>query len=209
MKLLCLKELFIITSAQLKLKGVYWFHLVRLSVCPSVDRIVSALYLLQYSLGQFDICTSHQATSEGVSNVKFCSKSKTNGSFDKFFELVTLTSSCFDLGSNMNWSIVWIIIGRRGYPLNAGVLVVLVIIYSIIILWYYKIWYDVMWCGVVWCDVMWYDTIWDTIKCDVMWCDVMWRDVMWWDVMYLPFETYYNCRAAREMPYTRCVRYTH
>ena len=26
-------------------RGVYWYHLVRLSVCPSVDRIVSALYL--------------------------------------------------------------------------------------------------------------------------------------------------------------------
>ena len=23
---------------------VYWYHLVRLSICPSVDRIVSALY---------------------------------------------------------------------------------------------------------------------------------------------------------------------
>ena len=30
-------------------RGVYWFHLVSLSVCPSVDRIVSALYLQQYS----------------------------------------------------------------------------------------------------------------------------------------------------------------
>ena len=27
----------------------------------------------------------------------------------KFFKFVTLTLSCFDLGSNMNWSIVWII----------------------------------------------------------------------------------------------------
>ena len=47
-------------------KGVYWFHLVRLSVCPSarlpvcpsVDRIVSALYLQQYSSDPFHICTS-------------------------------------------------------------------------------------------------------------------------------------------------------
>ena len=29
---------------------VYWFHLVCLSVCPSVDRIVSARYLQQYLL---------------------------------------------------------------------------------------------------------------------------------------------------------------
>ena len=31
-----------------KLKGVHWFHLARLSVCPSVDRIVSAVYDPQY-----------------------------------------------------------------------------------------------------------------------------------------------------------------
>ena len=48
-------------------RGVYWYHLVRLSVCPSVDRIVSALYLQQYSSDPFHICTSYQATSEGVS----------------------------------------------------------------------------------------------------------------------------------------------
>ena len=45
-----------------------------LSVCPSVDRIVSALYLLQYSLDPFHIYTSYQATSEGVSHVKTFSK---------------------------------------------------------------------------------------------------------------------------------------
>ena len=50
-------------------RGVYWYHLVRLSVCPSVDRIVSALYLQQYSSDPFHICTSYQATSEGVSRV--------------------------------------------------------------------------------------------------------------------------------------------
>ena len=37
-----------------------------LSFCPSVDRIVSALYLLQYLLDPFHIYTSYQATSEGV-----------------------------------------------------------------------------------------------------------------------------------------------
>ena len=36
------------------------------SVCPSVDKIVSALYLLQYSPDPFNIYTSYQATSEGV-----------------------------------------------------------------------------------------------------------------------------------------------
>ena len=47
-----------------------------LSVRPSVDRIVSALYLQQYSADPFHICTSRQATSEGVSGVKFVSKVK-------------------------------------------------------------------------------------------------------------------------------------
>ena len=57
-------------------RGVYWYHLVRLSVCPSVDRIVSALYLQQYSSDPFHICTSYQATSEGVSRVMPVSKLK-------------------------------------------------------------------------------------------------------------------------------------
>ena len=49
---------------------------VRPSVCPSVDRIVSTLYLQQYSSDPFHICTSYQATSEGVSHVMFVSKLK-------------------------------------------------------------------------------------------------------------------------------------
>ena len=35
----------------------------------------------------------------------------------KFLKFVTLTLSCFDMGSNMNWSIVWVIMGWWGYPL--------------------------------------------------------------------------------------------
>ena len=66
--------------------GVYWYHLVRPSVCPSMDRIVTALYLQQYSSDPFHICTSYQATSEGVPRV--------------IFLFVTLTLSSFDLGSN-------------------------------------------------------------------------------------------------------------
>ena len=48
----------------------------KMSVCPSVDRIVSALYLQQYSSDPFHICTSYQATSEGVWRVMFVSKFK-------------------------------------------------------------------------------------------------------------------------------------
>ena len=70
------------TPASTKLKGGYTSITlsvcpsVRLSVCPSVDRIVSALYLQQYSSDPFHICTSYQATSEGVSNVMPVSKFK-------------------------------------------------------------------------------------------------------------------------------------
>ena len=45
---------------------VYWFHLVRLSISPSVDRILSTLYLQQYLSDSFHICTSYHTTSDGV-----------------------------------------------------------------------------------------------------------------------------------------------
>ena len=86
----------IIPSASKKLKGGYTG--ITLSVCPSVDSIVSALYLQQYSSDPFHICTSYQATSEGVSRVMPVSKLK---NFGDFFKFVTLTLSSFDLGSNM------------------------------------------------------------------------------------------------------------
>ena len=64
----------VIPPASTKLKGGYTG--ITLSVCPSVDRIVSALYLQQYSSDPFHICTSYQATSEGVSRVMPVSKFK-------------------------------------------------------------------------------------------------------------------------------------
>ena len=63
-----------IPPASTKLKGGYTG--ITLSVCPSVDRIVSALYLQQYSSDPFHICTSYQATSEGVLRVMPISKLK-------------------------------------------------------------------------------------------------------------------------------------
>ena len=39
---------------------------VRPPVCPSVDRILSALYILQYHPDPFGICTSYQPTLEDV-----------------------------------------------------------------------------------------------------------------------------------------------
>ena len=123
-------------------KRGHWYHVFNSEICgqvmqysfvnppPSVDRIVSALYPQQYLPNLFHIYTFYHATSEGVLHVKFFFKLKI-WIFCKFFKFVTLTLSCFDLGSNMNWSIVWVIMGRWGYPQNAGVLVVLVLTGSI------------------------------------------------------------------------------
>ena len=72
----------VIPPASTKLKGGYTG--ITLSVCPSVDRIVSALYLQQYSSDPFHICTSYQATSEGVSRVMPVSKFKNLFSMDSF-----------------------------------------------------------------------------------------------------------------------------
>ena len=49
---------------------------ILVSKCPSVDRIVSALYHLQYLADPFYIYTSYQTISEGVSHVKFFLKLK-------------------------------------------------------------------------------------------------------------------------------------
>ena len=72
-----------IPPASTKLKGGYTG--ITLSVCPSVDRIVSALYLQEYSSNPFHICTSYQATSEGVSCVMPISKLKNV----KFWQIFT------------------------------------------------------------------------------------------------------------------------
>ena len=105
-------------------RGVYWYHLVRLSVCPSVDRIVSALYLQQYSSDPFHICTSYQATSERVSRIMPISKFQ-HLKFWRIFKFCNCDFVSFWLGIQYD-SMVWVIMRRRGYPQNAGVLVVLV-----------------------------------------------------------------------------------
>ena len=92
------------------LKGGYTG--ITLSVCPSVDRIVSALYLQQYSSDPFHICTSYQATSEGVSRVMPVSKLK-NLKFWRIFKICNFDFVFFWLGIQYD-SIVWVIIRRRG-----------------------------------------------------------------------------------------------
>ena len=63
--------------------GVYWFCLILLSVCPSVDRNVSTLYLLQYSPDPFHVYTPYQATSEG-SDFRRCAVCKVYFKIKKF-----------------------------------------------------------------------------------------------------------------------------
>ena len=93
-------------------RGVYWFYLVRLSACPSVDRIVSALYLQQYSLDPFHICTSYQPASEGVSCVIFVSKFK-NLKFWRYLKICNFDFVFFWLRIQYD-SIVRVIMRRQG-----------------------------------------------------------------------------------------------
>ena len=65
---------------------------VCLSVCPCVDRIMSALYLHQYSSDPFHICTTNQATLESVWHVMFVSKFK----YLKFWQILLICN--FDFG---------------------------------------------------------------------------------------------------------------
>ena len=97
---------------------------ITLSVCPSVDRVVSALYLQEYSSDPFHIRTSYQATSEGVSRVRPVSKFK-NLKFWWIFLICNFDFVFLWLGIQYD-SVVWVIMRRWGYPQNAGILVVLV-----------------------------------------------------------------------------------
>ena len=98
------------TPASTKLIGGYTG--ITLSVCPSVDRIVSALYLQQYSSDPFHICTSYQGTSEGVSRVMPVSKFK-NVKFWRIFKICNFDFVIFWLGIQYD-SMVWVIMRRRG-----------------------------------------------------------------------------------------------
>ena len=115
-----LRWLIVIPPASTKLIGGYTGTTlsVRPSVCPSVDRIVSALYLQQYSSDPFYICTSYQATSEGVSRVMPVSKFK-NLKFWWIFKICN-----FDFVIFWHWDPIWL--NGMGNPQNAGVLVFLV-----------------------------------------------------------------------------------
>ena len=97
-------------STSTKLKGGYTGF--TLSVCPSVDRIVSALYLQQYLSDPFHICTSYQASWEGVSHVMFVSKFKKKMKFWRILYICNFDFVFFCLGIQHD-SIVWVIMRRR------------------------------------------------------------------------------------------------
>ena len=92
----------IIPHASTKLNGgilVSHRPSVCLSVCPSVARIVSTMYL--HNTGWIiHICRCYQTTSEGVPCVEVLQNSKI-WIFGKFFKFVTLILSCYDMGSDM------------------------------------------------------------------------------------------------------------
>ena len=98
--------------------GVYWFHLVRPfvhpSICLFVGRIVSALYLQQYSLDPSYICTSYQSTSEGVACKVFL----------KILKLRILANSSYLLLWLCPLNPIWL--NGMGNHEAAGILVVLV-----------------------------------------------------------------------------------
>ena len=99
---ICIKNLGIIISPALRSwRGVYWFYLVRLSVCPPVERIMSALYPLQNLPDSFHIYTPYQAILEGESRVKFFFKFKNL----KFWQILWIYNlDCLVL----TWDPIWI-----------------------------------------------------------------------------------------------------
>ena len=99
---------------------------VRPSVHPSVPHPVSAPWCIHFWLDPFHIYTSYQATSEGVSCLQFLAKLK-NLNFGQIFIICNFDFVVFWLGI---WceSLVWAVMGRRGVPQNAGILVVLVLL---------------------------------------------------------------------------------
>ena len=99
----------IITPLQRSWKGVFWFHLVCLSVCLSVDRIVSALYLQQYSSNPFHFLHILSSNFKSVA-CKACFKIK------NFWQILQICNFDFVFFWPPIWydSIVWVIMRRRG-----------------------------------------------------------------------------------------------
>ena len=82
-------------------RRAYWFHLVHLSVSPSLDGIVSTLYLPQYSSDAFYFHTSYQPTSGNVLCV-MCFNNSTIWIFVDFF-----TSGCWTHPMTLTYDPWW------------------------------------------------------------------------------------------------------
>ena len=96
-----IKEYFsvIIPPASTKLKGgVYWFHLVHLSVCGQNHVCSVSSTILVGSISHLHILSINFRRCVAY---KVCLKIIKFRNFGKFFKFVTLTLSSFDLGSNM------------------------------------------------------------------------------------------------------------
>ena len=98
------------------LKGVYWFHLVCLSICPSVHLWTESCPLCIFC----NTCRIHFLCTHLIKQLQkvfhmyhFFSKFRSL----KFWQILSICNFDFvkfDLGSNMNWSVVWVIMGRQG-----------------------------------------------------------------------------------------------
>ena len=109
-------------------KGVYWFHLVRLSVCgQNRVRSVSSTILIG-SISYLHILSSNFRRCV-VCNVCFKIQK-----FWRILEICNFDLVFFWLGIQYD-SMVWVIMRRRGYPQNAGVLVVLVSSHTLLGMW--------------------------------------------------------------------------
>ena len=118
----CLCWLLLLYPKHNKVVGEY----IRFTPCVRLSRIPCPL-CSAYSSGWIHFIFIHyQATSEGVSRVKFLAKFQ-NWNFWHFFLICSFDFVLFWLGI---WceSLVWVIMGRRGVSQSAGILVVLVIV---------------------------------------------------------------------------------
>ena len=112
------------TLVQQSWKGAYWFHLVRLSirpsVCPSADRIMSTLYLPQHWTDPFHIYAFFSQLQKECCVFSVVKNSKI-WNFGNFFKFIPLILSC------LTWDPIWINnIGNHGVvgvSSDAGVLV--------------------------------------------------------------------------------------
>ena len=120
-------SLFVIHPTSTKLKGGYAGF--TLSVCPSVDRVLSALYLQQYWLDSSDFAHLIKQFQKVCWVYSLFLKFK-NLKFLQSLLICNFFFVFFWLGIQYD-SIAWVIMKWRGYPQKAGILAVLVALIAI------------------------------------------------------------------------------